>query len=126
MDHLTFYSSFVSFENWQVVCGGAFALVVLAKYFNSNNTKPFPPGPRGWPVIGNVLDIPFEYPWKVYRQWGREASKSQGFSNPRSIFIGTDSDIISLKLPGPPLVVLNSAASADTLLIKRSGIYSDR
>lgn len=75
MDHLTFYSSFVSFENWQVVCGGAFALVVLAKYFNSNNTKPFPPGPRGWPVIGNVLDIPFEYPWKVYRQWGREASK---------------------------------------------------
>lgn len=36
------------------------------------------------------------------------------------------SDIISFKIPGPPVIVLNSAAVADALFVKRSAIYSDR
>jgi hypothetical protein len=28
-----------------------------------------PPGPKGWPLIGNVLGIPSTFQWKTYRQW---------------------------------------------------------
>lgn len=35
------------------------------------NSK-LPPGPRGYPVIGNIYDIPNEDKWKVYREWGRK------------------------------------------------------
>ncbi|KAJ7218143.1 cytochrome P450 [Mycena pura] len=97
-------------QKWPAVFTGALLVATLLSVLSNRRTKRFPPGPRGWPLIGNVLDIPSEYPWKVYRQWGREFN----------------SDIISLKLPGPPLVVLNSATVADTLLIKRSAIYSNR
>jgi hypothetical protein len=29
----------------------------------------YPPGPKGLPVIGNLLDIPKEQPWLAYRKW---------------------------------------------------------
>ena len=29
-----------------------------------------PPGPRGWPIIGSLLDLPSgEAPWVAYRKW---------------------------------------------------------
>ncbi|KAF9459217.1 cytochrome P450 [Collybia nuda] len=69
-----------------------------------------PPGPRGWPFIGNALDIPTKHPWKVYSQW------SEDFH----------SDILSLQLPGASLIILNSAKAVQDLLVKRSAMYSDR
>ncbi|KAJ3752006.1 cytochrome P450 [Lentinula raphanica] len=69
------------------------------------------PGPPGYPIIGNLFDIPTDDKWKVYYKMSRDLG----------------SDIISLRLPiGPSLVILNSAACADALFVKRSGIYSDR
>ncbi|KIK56493.1 hypothetical protein GYMLUDRAFT_263604 [Collybiopsis luxurians FD-317 M1] len=70
-----------------------------------------PPGPTGYPFFGNLLDIPADDKWKFYSETARQLG----------------SDIISLRLPiGPSLVILNSAASADSLFVKRSAIYSDR
>ena len=35
-----------------------------------------PPGPRGWPVIGSLLDLPnCERPWTVYRKWAQQYGK---------------------------------------------------
>ncbi|KAK7678456.1 hypothetical protein QCA50_018516 [Cerrena zonata] len=70
---------------------------------------PFPPGPIGYPIIGNMLDVPSVMPWKTYKDW----SKVYG-------------DVIFLNLPGSSLVVLGSAQAAVDLLEKRSDIYSDR
>lgn len=33
---------------------------------------PFPPGPKGFPVIGNLLDMPKQREWVIYREWAKE------------------------------------------------------
>ena len=30
---------------------------------------PLPPGPKGYPVIGNIFDMPVNKPWLVYEEW---------------------------------------------------------
>ncbi|KAI0754758.1 cytochrome P450 [Daedaleopsis nitida] len=70
---------------------------------------PLPPGPAPLPLIGNLLDIPKLYPWKTYREYGRRYGK-----------------IISLKVMGRCLVIINDADAALELLEKRSAIYSSR
>jgi hypothetical protein len=32
---------------------------------------PLPPGPRGWPVIDNLFDWPFESAWIPFAQWSK-------------------------------------------------------
>jgi hypothetical protein len=39
-----------------------------------------PPGPPGWPVIGNLLDLPKKEGWKVYLDWGKQYSQYSRFS----------------------------------------------
>ncbi|KAF8825423.1 hypothetical protein HHX47_DHR7000090 [Lentinula edodes] len=29
-----------------------------------------PPGPQGWPLIGNLLDLPTAYEWEIFAKWG--------------------------------------------------------
>lgn len=71
---------------------------------------PFPPGPKGLPLIGNLRDLPTQYQWLKYERLGQD--------------IG--SDILHLEFFGTHLVVLNSEKAANDLLEKRSSIYSDR
>ena len=28
---------------------------------------PLPPGPKGWPIIGNMFDVPASQPWMAYQ-----------------------------------------------------------
>ena len=37
----------------------------------SGNPKglPLPPGPKGYPLIGSLFDMPLETPWLVYDEW---------------------------------------------------------
>ncbi|KAF5341606.1 hypothetical protein D9758_014087 [Tetrapyrgos nigripes] len=73
---------------------------------------PLPPGPPGYPIIGNIFDIPPKSSrgWVTYK----DMSKKYG------------SDIIHLDLLGTPLIVVNSLKAATELLDKRSSNYSDR
>ncbi|SJL09788.1 related to cytochrome P450 CYP2 subfamily [Armillaria ostoyae] len=70
---------------------------------------PLPPGPKGLPLIGNLWDVPAEYPWLAYAQWA-----------------ATYGDVFYLDTPGNPTVVINSAQAAADIFEKRSGNYSDR
>ena len=70
---------------------------------------PLPPGPKGLPIIGNLWDVPAEYPWLTYAKW-----------------TATYGDVFYLDTPGNPTVVINSAQAVTDLFEKRSGNYSDR
>jgi hypothetical protein len=42
----------------------------LKKGRTSNpNGLPLPPGPKGYPLIGNLFDLPIDKPWLVYDEW---------------------------------------------------------
>lgn len=49
------------------------ALVVRTRLGRSK--LPYPPGPKGYPLIGNILDIPPGQEWKTYADWSREYGK---------------------------------------------------
>ncbi|KAI0288408.1 cytochrome P450, partial [Russula brevipes] len=68
-----------------------------------------PPGPRPLPIIGNFLDIPNQSSWLAYTRF----SKIYG-------------EIISFRIFGQVIIVLNSAKAAKDLLEKRGDVYVDR
>ncbi|KAI9441782.1 cytochrome P450 [Lactarius indigo] len=70
---------------------------------------PYPPGPKPWPIIGNLLDSPKQSQWTAYT----EMSKKYG-------------DILYLQVFGQAIVVLCSPSTIKDLLEKRGEIFSDR
>jgi hypothetical protein len=55
----------VSFRHW-----------LLKKGMDGNpNGLPLPPGPKGYPLVGNVFDMPFDKPWVVYDEWRKTYGK---------------------------------------------------
>ncbi|PBK94798.1 cytochrome P450 [Armillaria gallica] len=70
---------------------------------------PSPPGPRGLPLIGNLLDMPYEKEWLTYAKWGEKYG-----------------DITWVSSLGQQIVVINSVQTAMALLDKNSLISSDR
>jgi hypothetical protein len=39
------------------------------------NGLPLPPGPKGYPLIGNLFDMPVYKPWLVYDKWRKTYGK---------------------------------------------------
>ncbi|KAH8831093.1 cytochrome P450 [Flagelloscypha sp. PMI_526] len=73
-----------------------------------------PPGPRGWPIIGSLLDLPKAHSWHKFQEWSKQYGS----------FI--DSPTFTSDLPGQDIVLLGSHKVASDLLDKRSAIYSGR
>ncbi|KIK55470.1 hypothetical protein GYMLUDRAFT_1018177 [Collybiopsis luxurians FD-317 M1] len=70
---------------------------------------PLPPGPKGWPLIGNLFDIPSSYEWELYAKWGEKWG-----------------DLLSLSVFGTTIVVINSYKRCQEMLDKKGNLYSDR
>lgn len=47
-------------------------LIAFVLFLSPGKSGSLPPGPPGYPIIGNLLGIPTEDKWKVYKQWARE------------------------------------------------------
>ena len=89
---------------------------------------PYPPGPKGYPIIGNLFDIPNAFIYKRFGEMSREIGTSapSHCSSKADELSGVGSDLIHLQVFGFHLIVCNSKGVADDLLDKRSSIYSDR
>ncbi|KAI0260943.1 cytochrome P450 [Gloeopeniophorella convolvens] len=84
--------------------------LALAHFLRKKRTPlPLPPGPKGWPLIGNLFDIPRKDTAQTYAEWGR-------------LYGG----IVYANAAGQPLIIINDATIANEMLDKKSSIYSDR
>ncbi|KAI0078413.1 CyP450 monooxygenase [Panus rudis PR-1116 ss-1] len=94
-----------------LILSGLFFLAIFIsnRRWRTQGRLPLPPGPKGYPIIGNLLDLPTLTPWKTFRDW-----------------TNVYGDLVYLDLPMRPTIILGSAKAAYDLLEKRSDIYSDR
>ncbi|TFK48765.1 cytochrome P450 [Heliocybe sulcata] len=82
---------------------------IILKRFLTRTPAPYPPGPKGWPIIGNIFDMPTEHKWLAPSEWADKWG-----------------EITYVNLLGQNFVFLNSAKAVNTLFEARSAIYSNR
>ncbi|KAF8550635.1 cytochrome P450 [Imleria badia] len=97
----------VSFVN--VCLFGAGLYLIKRILFDSRRSSPLPPGPTGWPVIGNLGQISLEKSWEDFAALG----KNYGH-------------ISSISVLGTRYVVLNSSKAISAILEKQSVKCSNR
>ncbi|KAI1792390.1 cytochrome P450 [Ganoderma leucocontextum] len=85
---------------------GLLAFLLVRQYVQRRN---MPPGPRGFPFIGNKHQVPSIKPWRKFANWNKQYGP-----------------VVSLHLGNTPVIVLGTAQVAWDLLEKRSDIYSSR
>ena len=103
-------------------------LVFASLYRIYRSRRRLPPGPKGYPIIGNIYDVPPTEGWTAFKAM----SERYGQYTPGAIhalrmandFSG--SDVIYLNICGTDIIVLNSRESCKELLENRSLIYADR
>ncbi|KAI6017136.1 cytochrome P450 [Pisolithus marmoratus] len=83
--------------------------VYLISRIVSKNTAPFPPGPKHFPFLGSLLDMPSVRQWITFSHWANNFG-----------------DMTHMQIFGQHIVILNSANVAIEMLEKKSLIYSDR
>lgn len=67
MADLLFSHPFLSSLAGLVLCGWMYAYI--KDVYANPRRLPTPPGPKGYPLIGNLLAAPSAKPWLVYDKW---------------------------------------------------------
>ena len=108
---------------------GCAALIRFARRQRSD----LPPGPKGYPIVGNLFNLPPTHLWEKFSESGKQYGPlsvpdphSISFLHWRmltSLLIG---EITYLNVVGQKMIILNSSKAAVDLLDKRSSTYSNR
>ncbi|KAG1869504.1 cytochrome P450 [Suillus subluteus] len=93
---------------WLDLCLAAIGAYLVKQVLNKNPTS-YPPGPRGWPLVGNIQAIPQIKPWLTFAEWGKKYGA-----------------ISHVEVLGQHIIALNSVKSAVDMLDKKGTMYSDR
>ncbi|KAG2123185.1 cytochrome P450 [Suillus cothurnatus] len=94
---------------WLDLCLAGIGAYLVKYWVLSKNPASYPPGPRGWPLIGNIQDMPRIKPWLTFAEWGEKYGA-----------------ISHVEILGQHIIVLNSVKSAVDMLDKKGTVYSDR
>ncbi|KAG1813631.1 cytochrome P450 [Suillus subaureus] len=102
--------------------------IYLVKQVNvKKNPAPYPPGPRGWPLIDNILDMPRIKPWLTFTEWGQKYGECLPFfQNHAFSKVSSIGDITHIEVLGRHMFVLNSSKTALEMMDSKSTLYSDR
>ncbi|THH28148.1 hypothetical protein EUX98_g6047 [Antrodiella citrinella] len=84
-------------------------LATLYGYGLGKSRYPFPPGPKGIPILGNVHQLPKEHQQRAFFEWKK-----------------TFGDLIYVRLFRTSAIIVNSVHIARDLMEKQSANYSDR
>ncbi len=58
-------------------------LTFLLRRYSARKNLPLPPGPKAWPLIGNLLDMPSHFEWITYHKWSKELGKGNPVTHDR-------------------------------------------
>lgn len=83
--------------------------VSCIRWLNNRRRLPLPPGPKPLPLVGNLFQIPADYPWETYNEWREKYG-----------------DVIYLEALGSRMLVLNSLEAVNDLMVGRAANYSNR
>ena len=50
----------------------------LQNFRRKSQRLPYPPGPKGYPIIGSLLEAPTEKSWLKYAEWSRTYGERLG------------------------------------------------
>ncbi|KAF9553593.1 cytochrome P450, partial [Agrocybe pediades] len=102
-------------DNVSLVVLGLFIFLVCV-YWRQSRTKslyshlPLPPSRKGYPILGNLLEMPTKFEWIKFHEWSKELN----------------TDILCVTMFGTTLIVLDTSEAATELLERRSSKYSGR
>jgi hypothetical protein len=119
------------YQTLAALCFGCMMLFrQLQKGRNNLNVLPLPPGPKGYPLIGNLFNMPVDKAWLVYDEWfktyGRHFMTNGVFLPNTGLQVDVLGDMIYLNVLGQHFLILGSLQRITDLLEKRSSNYSDR
>ncbi|KAJ3573814.1 hypothetical protein NP233_g2187 [Leucocoprinus birnbaumii] len=84
--------------------------LVLYRFLKRRKQLPLPPGPSGYPIIGNLFDMPLRFTYLTFTEWAKKYN----------------SEIVHIDVCGTHIIILNSLRLIIELFDKRSTIYSSR
>ena len=111
---------------WLDLCLAGVGLYFIQQMLSKKAPAPFPPGPKGLPLVGNIADMPSVKPWLTFMEWAKKYGKCP-FRLCRAMpYLCVLGDIAHVEVLGQHIVVLNNVNVAIELLDKKSSSYSDR
>lgn len=87
------------------------ALFIIRKTFGRQQKLPLPPGPKPWPILGNIADMPPEGQ-EEWKHWFKHME-----------MYGPISSVTAL---GQTIIILHDKQAASELMEKRAAIHSGR
>ncbi|RDB17158.1 hypothetical protein Hypma_001986 [Hypsizygus marmoreus] len=98
------------YASWRALAVSVILGIAFTAWRGSTSSKgKLPPGPRGLPLLGSVLDLRNNSPWLTFTAWNKEYGP-----------------LVHVSIAGHNAVILGTHKVAADLLDRRSGIYSDR
>ncbi|KAH8085480.1 cytochrome P450, partial [Cristinia sonorae] len=93
-----------------LICAVVTAPYVISRCVKLHRVEPnLPPGPKGYPIIGNLLDFPAAYHWLFFSRLRKQYG-----------------DIVSLKIFGQRMIIFSKHDDAFEVTVKRHDLYADR